>query len=109
MSAPVKNRINEDALISIQGSARWPSVAGAAAPATATTTAAGNPTGWRGRSAHGGSENGKLDRCFLAGTLGAGDFLLLVDDDFFKVFVALFADIFVDRHEVTLEVVTSRV
>jgi len=39
-----------------------------------------------------------LDGGSLAGTLGAGDFLLAVDDDFFELRVALVADVFVDRH-----------
>jgi hypothetical protein len=77
---------------------RW-LVAGTAATATATATAAGESAGGSGGTARGGgSENGKLDGCSFAGTLGTGDFLLLVDDDFFKVFVAVFADVFVDRH-----------
>ena len=73
-------------------------MAGAAATATATT-AAGESAGRSGGTTRGGgSEYGKLDGCLLTGTLGTGDLLLLVDHDFFKVFVAFFTDIFVDRH-----------
>jgi hypothetical protein len=38
---------------------------------------------------------------FFAGALGTGDFLLLVDDDFFELGLAVVADVFVDRHSVT--------
>jgi hypothetical protein len=40
-----------------------------------------------------------LNRGFLAGALRAGNLLLLVDDNFFEALLAVFADIFVDRHE----------
>ena len=73
------------------------------AAATATAAAAsstGKASGRRGRAGTvaGGGKDGKLDRGFLAGALGAGDFLLLVDDNFFEVFFAVFADVFVDGH-----------
>jgi hypothetical protein len=71
-------------------------MAAAAATTTATTTAARGTT--RRSATASGGENGKLNGRFLAGTLGAGDFLLLVDDDFFEAFVAGVADVFVDRH-----------
>jgi hypothetical protein len=58
----------------------------AAATAAAATTAA---AGWAGRfcgaTGYRGTEDGKLDGGFLAGTLGAGDFLLAVNDDFFEL------------------------
>ena len=69
----------------------------AAAAATAATTAAAGGTAGRGAAAS-GREDGKLNRGFFAGTLGAGDFLLFVDDDFFKAFAAGIADVFVDGH-----------
>lgn len=81
------------------------SVARTAATATATASAR-KPAGGSGAARSGSGKDGQLNRCFLAGTLGAGDFLLLVDDDFFKVFVAFFADVFVDGHEI-LNVITS--
>src|SRR6266849_825744 len=74
----------------------------AATAATASATAAGR--GGRGfrrsavAGAVGGGEDRKLDGCFLAGTLGAGDFLLLVDDDFLEARFAIVTDVFVDRH-----------
>ena len=72
----------------------------AATTATATAASAGETTGRRGRAGtvSGGGKDGKLDRGFLAGALGAGDFLLFVDDNLFEVFFAVFADIFVDGH-----------
>jgi hypothetical protein len=69
----------------------------AAAAATTTATAAARGTARRRARARSG-EDGKLNGGFLAGTLGTGDFLLLVDDDFFEVFVAGIADVFVDGH-----------
>jgi len=39
-----------------------------------------------------------VDAGFLAGALGASDFLLLVDDNFLETGVALFAKVFVDGH-----------
>jgi len=39
-----------------------------------------------------------LDGGSLAGTLGAGDFLLAVDDDFFELGFAIVTDVFVDGH-----------
>jgi len=35
---------------------------------------------------------------FFAGTFGAGDFLLAIDDDFFELGLAVVADVFVDGH-----------
>jgi hypothetical protein len=73
-------------------------VAGATAAAT-PTTAARKSAGRRGRAARGGGKHRKLNRCFLTGTLGAGNLGLLIDDDLFEVFVADIADIFVDGHD----------
>jgi len=69
-----------------------------AATATAAATAR-VASGWGGGAARSCSrEDRKLDRCLLAGTFRASDFLRLVDHNFFKVFVAVFANIFIDRH-----------
>ena len=58
----------------------------AAATAAAATAAS---AGWAGRfcgaTGYRGAEDGELDGGFLAGTFGAGDFLLAVDDDFFEL------------------------
>jgi hypothetical protein len=71
----------------------------AAATAAAATTSAGRAGGgFRGAAGCGGTEDGELDSGFFAGTLGAGDFLLAVDDDFFELGLAIVADVFVDRH-----------
>jgi hypothetical protein len=71
----------------------------AAATAAAAASAAGGAAGRSGGAAGAcPGEDGELDRGFLAGALGAGDFLLLVDDDFFKLGFAVFADVFIDRH-----------
>jgi hypothetical protein len=73
-------------------------MAGAAA-ATAATTTAGEAAGGTGRAARTrGSEDRELDGGFFIGALGTGDFLLLIDDDFFETFVASVADVFVDGH-----------
>ncbi len=72
--------------------------------AAATAAAAATSTARRTTRRSGGStgascgENGKLDGGFFASALGAGDFLLLVDDDFFELRLAVVADVFVDRH-----------
>jgi len=76
------------------------------AAATAAAATPATPGGATGRSggASGAScgEDGELDGGFFAGALGAGDFLLLVDDDFFEVGFAIVADIFVDGHSASL-------
>jgi hypothetical protein len=82
----------------------------AAATATAApASASGETAGRRGRAGTvaGRGEDGKLDRGLFAGTFGAGDFLLLVDDNFFEVFFAVFADVFVDGHWESSIVVSS--
>ena len=40
-----------------------------------------------------------MDGGFFAGALGAGDFLLFVDDEFFEFGLAVVADVFVDGHD----------
>ena len=74
----------------------------AAATAAAATTAAGKSAGgFRRRAvarAGGRAEYRELNRVFLAGTLGAGDFLLLVDNDLLESGAAVFANVFVNRH-----------
>src|SRR5208282_5623926 len=71
-------------------------VAGAAATAAAAASAREAARGRGGFAGTGRGENGELDRGFLAGALGAGDFVLLVDDNLFKALVAVFADVFVN-------------
>jgi hypothetical protein len=73
-------------------------VAGAAATATATASTREAARGREGIAGAGRGENGKLDRGFLAGALGAGDFLLLIDDNLLEALVAVFADVFIDGH-----------
>ena len=72
----------------------------AAAAATATAASAAGEAAGRGRrtAVSGRGKDGKLDRGFLAGTLGAGDLLLLVDHDLLKMLFAVFADVFVNGH-----------
>jgi len=69
----------------------------AAAAATTTATAAARGAARR-RAGAGRGKDGELNGGLFAGTLGAGDFLLLVDDDFFEAFVAGIANVFVDGH-----------
>ena len=73
-------------------------VTAATAAAAAAATARGATRGSGGTAGARRGEDGELDRGFLAGALGAGDFLLLVDDDFFELGFAIFTDVFVDRH-----------
>jgi len=72
----------------------------AAATAAAAAAAGGTAGRSRGATGAGGGENRELDRGFFAGALGAGDFLLLVDDDFFELGLAVVANIFVYWHGV---------
>jgi hypothetical protein len=74
----------------------------AAATATAAAaSAAGEASGRRRRAGavSGRGKDGKLDRGLLAGALGAGDLLLLVDHDLLEMLFAVFADVFVDGHD----------
>ena len=71
----------------------------------AATTAAAAGAASRGRSERfgraagdGRAKDGKLDGGFFAGTLGAGDLLLFVEDDFFERGFTIVADVFVDGH-----------
>ena len=71
--------------------------------AATTTAAAASTAGWAGggfcgAAGDGRAEDGKLDGGFFAGTLGARDFLLAVDDNFFELGFAIVADVFVDGH-----------
>jgi len=76
--------------------------------AAATAAAAGAASSGRGREGFwravgdGGAKDGKLERGFFAGTFGARDFLLLVEDEFFELGFAVVADVFVDGHETIL-------
>jgi hypothetical protein len=85
------------------GRQKWlPHLVAAAAATTAGPAATESRSrGFRGSSvaaAIGGRENGKLDAGFLAGALGTGYFLLLVDDNFLKAGFALFTKVFIDGH-----------
>lgn len=74
----------------------------AAATAAAASSATGGATGRRrGTAVPRRGENGELDCRFFAGALGARDFLLLVDNDFFELRLAVFANVFVDGHSVS--------
>lgn len=75
--------------------------------ATAAATTAGSAAterrsrGFGRRSiaaAIGGGEDRKLDAGFLAGALGTGYFLLLVDDNLLEAGFTLFTKVFVDGH-----------
>jgi hypothetical protein len=85
-----------------QDSQKWLSHLMAAAAATAAASAAtGGGGGFGGSSiaaAVCGGEDGKLDCGFFASALGAGDFLLLVDDNLLEAGFALFTKVFVDGH-----------
>jgi hypothetical protein len=70
----------------------------AATAAAATAASAGWAGGFRGAAGYRGTEDGELDGGFFAGTFGAGDFLLAVDDDFLELRIAIVADVFVDGH-----------
>jgi hypothetical protein len=73
------------------------------AAATAAATSA-SPTGEAsGRSRRAPvtrrGKHGKLDGSLFAGALRAGDLLLLVDYDLFKVRLTIVTNVFVNRHE----------
>ena len=70
----------------------------AAAAATTTTATAAARRAARRRAGASGRKDGELNGGLFAGTLGTGDFLLFIDDDFFEVFVAGIANVFVDGH-----------
>jgi hypothetical protein len=73
-------------------------MAGTAA-ATAASAASGEASGGVGGAVGtGGSKDGQLDSGFFARALWAGDFLLLVNDDFLEARAAVVADIFVNWH-----------
>jgi hypothetical protein len=74
----------------------------AATAAAAAASAAGGTARGRSRAAVACcGEDGELDGRLFAGALGAGDFLLLVDDDFLESGLAVFADVFIDGHRMT--------
>jgi len=76
-------------------------VAAAAATAAASAASGGGSGGFGGGTvaiASGGGKDGKLDAGFLAGALGADDFLLLIEDYLLEARVAILADVFVDGH-----------
>jgi hypothetical protein len=75
------------------------------ATATATTTRSSGRRlrGWCGRSAISGSvrraKYRKLNGIVFAGALGAGNFLILIQDDSFKGGFTIVANVFVNGHE----------
>src|ERR1041384_17752 len=70
----------------------------AATAAAAASSAAGTGGGVGGAAGAGGAGDRKFDGGSFAGTVGAGDFLLAVDDDLFELGLAVVADVFVDGH-----------
>lgn len=74
-------------------------MAAATAPAAASAAARRAAGGSRGAAGAGGGEDRELDCGFFAGALGAGDFLLLVDDDFLELHLAIVANVFIDGHD----------
>jgi hypothetical protein len=73
----------------------------AAATAPAATSAAGKGWGRLSRFVAGairGAEDGELDWVLVAGTLGAGNFLSLVQNDLLETSLAILANVFVDGH-----------
>jgi hypothetical protein len=72
-------------------------VAGATTAAAATAAPRKAP-GWIGGAGAGRSKHRKLNRRLLARALGAGNLLLLIDDNLLKALVAAITDIFVNRH-----------
>lgn len=71
----------------------------AAATAPAATRRAARWSG--GAAVASRCEDRELDGGLFAGALGAGDFLLFIDDDFFEVRFALVANVLVDGHSVS--------
>ena len=98
--APVMKRTSDEGAMSIRfGNRAW--LVAAATATAAAASAAGETTGGRGGGNPPGlGKDGKLDRSFLAGALGAGNLLLFVDHNLLKVLFAVFADVFVDRHRI---------
>jgi hypothetical protein len=73
--------------------------AAATAPAAASAAAGLRGEGFAGAAGYRGTKDGELDRGLFAGAFRAGDFLLFVDYDFFEFVLAVFADVFVDGHD----------
>lgn len=77
-------------------------VAKSVATAAAATAGAASTGGSGGRlrraAGNGGTKDGELNSGLSAGALGAGDFLLAVDDDFLEFGFAFVADVLVDGH-----------
>ncbi len=70
----------------------------AAAAATTTTATVAARGAARRRAGASRGKDGELNGGLFAGTLGAGDFLLPVEDDLLKLGLAVVADVFVDGH-----------
>jgi len=77
-------------------------VAAATAAAAGAAAARGGREGFWRAAGDGRAKDGKLERGFFAGAFGAGDFLLLVEDEFFELGFAVVADVFVDGHPMFL-------
>jgi hypothetical protein len=73
-------------------------VAAATAAAAASAAAGWRSEGFRAAACCRGTEDAQLDGGFLTGAFGTGDFLLLIDYDFFEFGLAVVADVFVDGH-----------
>jgi hypothetical protein len=80
--------------------ARATDTSAAAATASAATASAASGERLRGAVARAvcRAEDGELQRVLFAGALWASDFLLFVEDNFFEMGLAIFADVFVNRH-----------
>jgi hypothetical protein len=88
----------------MRGAKMWFYQTSMATATAATTRSSGrNRCGGRGRSAISISvrraKYRKLDGIFLSGTLGAGNFLILVQDNPFEWRFTIIANVFVNRHE----------
>lgn len=73
-------------------------VAAATAATAGAASARGTGGGFSRAAGDSRTEDRELDSGFFGGALGAGDFLLAVDDDFFELGFAVVADVFVDGH-----------
>ena len=95
LDGPLRGGEQDRVALGDDGAVLMAAATAAAAAASATGGAAGRI---RGAAGAGRGEDRELDCGFFAGALGAGDFLLLVDDYFFELGFAVFANVFVDWH-----------
>ena len=85
----------------VQAAGEQNSVAGATAAATSAATAGKAAGGLCGRAVAGPvrrAKDGKLDRVAFPRALRAGNLLLLVQHDLFKVRLAILTNVFVNGH-----------